>query len=438
MPEATDKNTEEEHRAGPWDKLTNSKDQAGHWDSPANPETFGFSLPKLVSSTGRFGDAAIFMFFATAGIFCEIVTHIFTTNTMFIIAGPVVILLLYLATASLYRRFRLRFDQLGDNCYYLGFLYTLTALSIALYDFRGLDVDISTIVSNFGVALASTILGVLLRVLLSQMREDPIEVEEQSRYELAQASALLKNELYASVRDMNSFRGLLQQSIAQSFDEVSEKSKESILRAAEELSEAARNINQEIAERNEQLGERFDRFNDLTQRSVSSLESLVESMERVRPPNELIHDAFEKTVTSMERLREESEEIYRMTEQQRQVTQVSITAASEAIQNVSEDLLKLSGEGSPLGAVVDNLNATTKSLGTIGKDIESLSVNFAREVIIQKDKLGEFNTVTSESVQLIKTHNSELTDALKQNREMLAEVEKNLADMARALVKAMG
>ena len=55
----------------------------------------------------------------------------------------------------------------------------------------------------------------------------------------------------------------------------------------------------------------------------------------------------------------------------------------------------------------------------------------------QKDKIGEFNNVTSESVQLIKAHNLELTDALKQNREMLAEVEKNLADMARALVKAV-
>tara|TARA_R100000789_G_scaffold69827_1_gene65419 strand:+ start:520 stop:1797 length:1278 start_codon:yes stop_codon:yes gene_type:complete len=419
------------------EKQNKAEQRSGSWDSTARPKAFGFTLPKLDSSTGRFGDAVIFMLFAIIGILCELTAHAFTTNTVFIIAGPVIVLILYLAAASLFRRFRLRFDQLGDNCYYLGFLFTLTALSIALYDFRGLNVDISTIVSNFGVALASTILGVLLRVLLSQMREDPIEVEEQSRYELAQASAMLKNELYSSVRDMNSFRELLQQSIAQSFEEVNEKSKESILHAAEELSEAAKNINQEITERNEQLGERFDRFNDLTQRSVSSLESLVESMERVRPPNELLHDTFDKTVTSMERLRAESEKIYRMTELQRQTTESSMTIACEAIQKVSEDLSKLSGEGSPLSTVVDNLNTTSKSLGTIGKDIQSLSINFAREVSTQKDKIGEFNNVTSESVQLIKAHNLELTDALKQNREMLAEVEKNLADMARALVKAV-
>ncbi|MBO6950200.1 MAG: hypothetical protein JJ855_19695 [Rhodospirillales bacterium] len=414
------------------------REKPGPWDSPAKPKFMGFTLPKLVSSTGRLGDTVIFMFFATVGILLEIVTHTFTTETFFIIAGPVVMLLLYVCAALLYRRFRLRFDQLGDNCYYLGFLFTLTALSIALYDFKGLEIEISTIVSNFGVALASTILGVLLRVLFSQMREDPVEVEEQSRYELAQASSMLKEELYASVQDMKSFRVLLQQSIAESFDEVNEKSKESILRAAEELSEAARNINQEIADRNEQLGERFDRFNDLTQRSVASLEALVESMERVRPPNELIHDAFEKTVGSMERMSEESQKIHRMTEQQRVSTQASIDAAAAAIQKISEDLTTLTGEGSPLGSVIDNLSKTTNSLDTVGKDIERLSSNLAREVTTQKDKLGEINSVTSESVRLMKSHNSELSEALKQNRQMLSEVEKNLAEMARALVKAVG
>ena len=411
---------------------------SGPWDKPKKPKTFGFTSPELTSSTGRFSDAVIFAIFAFLGIACELTAHAFTKNTMFIIAGPVFFLLSYLATCFLYRGFRLRFDQLGDNCYYLGFLFTLTALSIALYDFRGLEIEISTIVSNFGVALASTILGVILRVLLSQMREDPIEVEEQSRYELAQASAMLKNELYASVRDMGSFRGLLQQSISETFEEANEKTKEAILKEAEEFSKEANKTNQEITIRNDQLGKKFEHFNNLTQRSVTSLETLVESLEKIKPPNELIQEAFEKTVISMENLREETEKTYRITEQQRDVTQSKVLAASDAIQKVSEDLSKLSGEGSPLNSVVSNLHVTSENLEMISKNIENLSINFSSEVNSQKDKLDEFNSVTSDSVQIIKMHNSELTDALTHNREMLSEVEKNLAEMARALVKAVG
>lgn len=141
----------------------------------------GISLPKLVSSTGVLGDAILFGLFAAIGIAYEIITHAFTQDTVFIIAGPVLVLGLYLFTSISYRRFRLRLDQLGDNCYYLGFLFTLTALSIALYDFRSAEVrsaedGIHAIIANFGVALASTIVGIALRVLLSQMREDPVEV----------------------------------------------------------------------------------------------------------------------------------------------------------------------------------------------------------------------------------------------------------------------
>lgn len=424
----TDSKNEEKHRTN----------RAGPWESPQNPMVGGLTLPKLVSSTGRLGDTVLFAFFAITGILCELIIHAFTRNTTFIIAGPVAILLLYLLSALLYRRFRLRFDQLGDNCYYLGFLFTLTALSIALYDFKGLEVEISTIVSNFGVALASTILGVMLRVLLSQMREDPVEVEEQSRYELAQASAILKEELYASVRDMKSFRGLLQQSIAESFEEVNEKSKESILRAAQEMSDTAKKINQEIANRNEQINERFDRFNDLTHRSVTSLEALVESMERVQPPNELIQKVFKATLDSMEGLNEESQKIHQLTEQQRVATQVSLDTAAKAIQKFSDDLTDFSGEASPLGAVVVNLKSTSDSLVKIGNDMGELSVNFAREVNTQKENLQDLNTVTSETVQMMRKQNTELSEAVKQSHKMLSEVENSLAEMARALVKAVG
>ena len=433
--------------------------------SPREKKTWGYRgldtnltgwIPKLASSTGRFGDAVIFGIFAIAGLLAELVTHTFTGNTLLIIAGPVAVLLFYLVTGLVFRRFRLRLDQLGDNCYYLGFLFTLTALSIALYDFRGMDVEIGTIVSNFGVALASTILGVLLRVLLSQMREDPIEVEEQSRYELAQASAMLKDELYASVRDMNSFRGVIQQSIVESFEDVNLKSKESILRAAEELSEAARNINNEIAARNEQIGERFDqfntevaarneqigerfdRFNDLTQRSVSSLEALVNNMENVRPFSELIEVAFSKTISSMQSLAEESEKIFRLNEQQRISGEKAMAVTSASMQLVSKNLSGLTGDEGLLHKVAENLDNTTKAIGAITTEIERMSLNLANEVTTQKDNLNEYSEATANSLKLVRSFNEELKGDLQQNRGMLSEVGKNLADMAHALARAVG
>ena len=91
-------------------------------------------------------------------------------------------------------RLRLRLDQTGDNSYYLGLLFTLMSMATALHDFgaselsAGDDSSARQIISNFGVALATTITGILLRVVLHQMRVDPAEIEETARLELSDAA----------------------------------------------------------------------------------------------------------------------------------------------------------------------------------------------------------------------------------------------------------
>lgn len=409
--------------------------------SPSSAQSssgIGISLPKLVSSTGVLGDAILFGFFAALGIGYELITHAFTQDTLFIIIGPVVVLGLYLFTSISYRRFRLRLDQLGDNCYYLGFLFTLTALSIALYDFRSAEDEINAIIANFGVALASTIAGIALRVLLAQMREDPVEVEEQSRFELAEASARLKAELYASVEDMNSFRGLLQQSVAEAFDGVNERSREAIIEAAEGLSQAANKINLEIAERNEKMRERFDRFNDLTQRTVSSLEALVGSLESIRPPDDQIQQTFEATIKSIETFGEKLENFHTKSESQRGETQAVLETATAAMDELSESVSKLTGPDSSIASLSVVLSKTAQDLNQLSDGIAATKSQLNAQVINQSEKLNEMNAATSESVRLMESHNGELQRALEHNKEMLSEVEINLAGMARALVKAVG
>src|SRR5438105_10463132 len=70
---------------------------------------------------------------------------------------PVVVMGLYACAVTLVPRTRLRFDQAGDNLYYLGFTYTLVSLAITLYRFHATEGAADYIVSNFGIALATTI-----------------------------------------------------------------------------------------------------------------------------------------------------------------------------------------------------------------------------------------------------------------------------------------
>ncbi|AFK57355.1 hypothetical protein [Tistrella mobilis] len=132
---------------------------------------------------------------------------------------PVVLMLCYAAALLGFRRLRLRADQNGDNLYYMGFLYTLVSLGASLYQFSA-DGAADEIVRNFGIAIASTITGVALRVMFNQMRVDPIEVEHTARIELADAARKLRRELDRTVLELSHFRRATEQVMGEGFEEI--------------------------------------------------------------------------------------------------------------------------------------------------------------------------------------------------------------------------
>jgi hypothetical protein len=107
---------------------------------------------------------------------------------------------------------QIRPDRLGDNFYYLGFIFTLASLSAALLQLRDVP-DIRLLLGNFGIALVTTVVGVAGRVLFVQMRGDIDEVEERVRRDLAAASADLRAQLVASLSEFETFHtGVIQAS----------------------------------------------------------------------------------------------------------------------------------------------------------------------------------------------------------------------------------
>src|SRR5271154_2734653 len=144
-------------------------------------------------------------------------------------AVPVLVMIGYAVLLGA-RLFRLRDDQSGDNLYYMGFLFTLTSLAVSLYQFSAAG-SAEQIVQNFGIAIASTIAGISMRIFFNQMRRDPIEVEASARLELAEASRRVKRELESTILEFGYFRRMTQQSVSDAVDEA----KESIGSAREKL-----------------------------------------------------------------------------------------------------------------------------------------------------------------------------------------------------------
>lgn len=120
------------------------------------------------------------------------------------------VLCVYAAVTYFTTHLRIDPEVIGDNCYYLGFLFTLTSLSVTLYfvvEAGAADRSqlIPEVISGFGVALSSTIMGVFLRVLMMQFRADLVARERETRLELDMAARELRDEMARGLRQIKAF-----------------------------------------------------------------------------------------------------------------------------------------------------------------------------------------------------------------------------------------
>ena len=195
-------------------------------------------------------------------------------------AVPVLIMIVYALLLGGARLFRLRDDQSGDNLYYMGFLFTLTSLAVSLYQFSAAG-SAEQIVQNFGIAIASTISGIALRILFNQMRRDPVEVEATARLELAEASRRVKRELESAIMEFGYFRRATQQSIGDAMDEVRESIDKARGQFTSEVARLAAASSQPLEETNKRSAETLDHLNERTVQILDVSKQLVQEGEQL-------------------------------------------------------------------------------------------------------------------------------------------------------------
>ncbi|MDB9943435.1 hypothetical protein OAD19_00060 [Octadecabacter sp.] len=121
------------------------------------------------------------------------------------------ILILYAISAWVGGRIKIEPETIGDNCYYLGFLFTLASLSYTLYQLGNEGgqgpraVNLPDVISGFGVALSSTIVGVFLRVSMMQLRTDFVAKDKEVRSETNQAFSDFRRTMSSTLSQMKAF-----------------------------------------------------------------------------------------------------------------------------------------------------------------------------------------------------------------------------------------
>ena len=148
------------------------------------------------------------------------------------------VILAYAALTFSLRTARLEPEQIGDNAYYLGFVLTLCSLAYTLWSLGTLDAEtafIAEVISGFGVALTSTIVGVAVRVFLMQFRVDLVAREREAQATLSDGLATFRSEIADVIRGTRYLGTEIRQTLADHHAEIAAADAARMTEATERL-----------------------------------------------------------------------------------------------------------------------------------------------------------------------------------------------------------
>ena len=222
-----------------------------------------------------------FGFFLVGGLFI-LTLKALVDNQLVVTSVPCGLMLAYAGLMWDFGEQRPRSDAAGDNLYYLGFLYTLTSLAHSLYRFSADAADTEVIVTNFGIAIFTTILGMALRVFMGRPTvDDPSVLDESVRLDLAETARRLRRELSYTVE---TFRETLEQDL----DSVRQ-------RLAQDAAET-QEINSKTVKRMQSLGRTIARLDAALEKAAAGLVARADELDR----SILALTAFEASVQRLD------------------------------------------------------------------------------------------------------------------------------------------
>lgn len=289
-----------------------------------------------------------------------------------IVGLSLVLMVTYAVFVTVVPATRLRLDTAADNMYYLGFLYTLTSLAVALT----VD-DTDQILANFGVAISSTLIGIAARVGLNQLRVDPHDIEAASRLELSEATSRIRAEMDDAVMQLSSFRSMNLQVLTEGYEEIQTNIK---------------NITDEMySTLNEMLEKTSEPFEELAKKTSEANEKITASLAELKSSSDELIKSNRTAVTQIGRVNTALDKL------QKHYSDTGIVD-DKVIAAVQEQLLILQNQ------------LTKEAREEFEKLVSSVQKNSEHSEELKSELAKYFQSKVDERVSEIKEREQEVTD----------------------------
>jgi methyl-accepting chemotaxis protein len=368
-------------------------------------------------------------------------------------AVPVGLMMLYAAIALWTKRYRIREDKVGDNIYYLGFLYTLVSLSYALYVYNPDIPDATDIITNFGIAIFSTIIGLAGRVFFNQMREDPIEYEREARVSLAQATNELRAHLADICIEMSNFKRKTLQIMEEGVTDIANSTRATLSESVERFAATSNEVIEKIRAAFASFIDHSARLNEIASKNVEALQALFERIERIEASPDLLSGKLDPVIQqfaeianeAMRRNRAQTNDLKRM----REAIDATLAATDALKGSVDASMTGIGTRIERFGKGLDESAAIARkfhdAMGAAASQVKA-DVEAVRQVVAtldsgadaRKKAVAEIRTAIEADMGIARQHRDATAKMLEESRAAVTEVEQSLVTLSRTIVEQLG
>ena len=388
----------------------------------------------------------IFLMCFLAGSVGMILLRSLGFGVIYAVIFAALVMLIYILTGAT-KKYLMRPDLLGDNIYYLGFLFTLVSLAYTLYKYSSNENEVEVIIQNFGVALATTLLGLVGRVYFSQVKEDPAIFEKAVRVSLAdQASTLIG--VIANIRvDLLTMQTSIQQNIEEGVNKSMDIMTKSMLEASEfyksdlqknseklhsvltenltALQNTIHSSSDMIKESNHILLKGINEFRDASSSFTNELKDYTTRIQGIGSINDVLEKNLVQPLIKFQGVISDVENKF-------QKSGIAIEGLVEKSNEASISIKKMSDVGvKEFIAQIDTLKQTlilsVQDIKNVSNSYELLSKELSKDANLIPDELKKFH-------ERYKDFNNQISQAASESENSLLMLQKSLVMLANKLV----
>jgi chromosome segregation ATPase len=314
----------------------------------------------------------------------------------------------------------------------------MVSLAYSLYEF-GHGGGTESVVTNFGIALTTTIIGLTGRVFFQQLREDPFDVEREVQADLNEAARAFRFQLLAAVSDMNGLRLAVTQSVSEATTTASKASVDAISAVTKSFQGAVTDLVDALRKSDESLREQQDATRSSVKRVGSVIERLADRLDGLEVPSaalkgrlDALADSFVLLLRALEaRTTKEKGDGEALEELRKGTRTVAETLKVEL------EALSASTASHRMG-VQAALTALTEGADSLRTTAES-AIKHSEETAAAQQKLHEaLLTSSREALASVQQLRQDLTAAVKDSSGMVNKVHSSLVSMTHLLTDELG